>query len=121
MCALFLRREGGARRIPWRGGPNSIITANEEEHPEVGGVPQATFPARTQGPTGKGTSAAGGGGGEVLEDTGPSRHMSADVETDDQDEFVADLHERLLEESMYQESLDNFGTWSMAENVLLSF
>lgn len=88
MCALFLRREGGARRFPWRGGPNSIITANEDEHPEVGRFPQATFPARTQGPTGKGTSAAEGGGGEVLEDTGPLRHMSADVETDDHDEFV---------------------------------
>ena len=130
MCALFLRREGGARRFPWRGEPNSIMTTNEEEHPEVGGVPQAIFPARTRGPTGKGTSAAGGGGGEVLEDTGPDastcstccelgnespfqtisrkrlRHLSADVETDD-DEFAAELHDRLLEELMYQESLDN--------------
>ena len=141
MCALFLRREGGARR----GGPNSIITTNEEEHPEVGGVPQAIFPARTQGPTGKGTSAAGGGGGEVLEDTGPDastcstccelgnesplqtisrkrlRHLSADVETDDDDEFAAELHDRLLEESMYQESLDNFNAWSMEANGLVGF
>ena len=129
MCVLFLRREGGARRFPWRGGPNLIITTNEKEHPEVGGGPQAIFPARTQGPTGKGTSAAGGGGGEVL---GPDdstcstccelgdelplqtisrkhlRHMSADVETDDDDEFAAELYDRLQEESMYQESLDNF-------------
>lgn len=44
MCALFLRREGGARWFPWRGGPNSIITTNEEEHPDVGEVPQAIFP-----------------------------------------------------------------------------
>lgn len=70
--------------------------------------------------SGKTTSAAGGGGGEVLDDTGPLRHMSADVETDDHDEFVAELHHRLLEESMYQERLDSFGTWFNARNKLLS-
>lgn len=145
MCALFFEQEGGAKRFPWRGGPKSINTTNEEKYPEVVGVPQAICPAHTQGSTGKGTLAAGEGDGENLEDTGLDastcstycelgnelplqtisrkhlRHMSADVETDDDDEFAAELHDRLLEESMYQESLDNLNAWSMAANWLLSF
>lgn len=104
MCALFFLREGGAKRFPWRGGPNPIITTNEGEHPEVGGGgPQAIFLSQTQGLTGTKRTSAAGGGGEVLEDTGPDastystcyelgdelplqtiarkhlRHMSADV------------------------------------------
>ena len=142
MCALFLQYEGGAKRFPWREGPNSIITTNEEEQPEVGGGPQAILPARTQGRTVEGTSAAGGGDGEVLEDTDPDastcceigdespfrtilrkdlRHMSADIETDDDDEFAAELYDRLEEESIYQEGLDNFNAWSMGANGLIGF
>ena len=47
--------------------------------------------------------------------------MSADVETDDDDEFAAELYDRLQEESMYQESLDNFNAWSMEANGLIGF
>lgn len=142
MCALFLQYAGGAKRFPWRGGPNSIFTTNEEEQPEVGGDPQAILPARTQGPTVKGTSAAGGGDGDVLGDTGPDastccelgddsplqtisekhlRHMSADFETDDHDEFAAELYDQLEEESIYQEGLDHFNAWTMGANGLIGF
>ena len=44
--------------------------------------------------------------------TKSSRSMSADIETDGEDEFAADLYHRLQEEAKYQESLGDITAWS---------
>lgn len=38
--------------------------------------------------------------------------MSAEIETDNEDEFVADLYHHLQEEAKYQESLEDITAWS---------
>lgn len=43
ICALFLEREGGGKRMPWRGGLSLVMKINEGEYSGVGGVPSAVF------------------------------------------------------------------------------
>ena len=69
MCAVFLQREGGAKRTSWRGGPSSVMTADEGGQSEVGGGPSAVFPSGTC-PTAGEVSMARGVDGAAQEKTG---------------------------------------------------
>ena len=92
------------------------MTTNEGGDSGVCRGPPAVFPDDTQGPTFERTSMARGVDGAVHEKTSSeydepplrqkiprksSRSMSADIETDDEDEFAADLYYRLQEEAKY--------------------
>lgn len=70
MCALFLKREGGAKRMPRRLGPSLVMTKNEGGHSGVGGGSPAVFPDGTQGPTFERPSMARGVDGAVQEEMG---------------------------------------------------
>lgn len=44
--------------------------------------------------------------------------MSAEIETDNEDEFAAELYNRLQEEARYQESLEDITAWSRGREDL---
>lgn len=70
MCALFLEREGGAKRMPWRLGPSLVMATNKGGHSGVGESFPALFPDGTQGPTFERASMARGVDGAVQEEIG---------------------------------------------------
>lgn len=139
MCAVFLQREGGAKRTLWRGGPSSVRATDEGGKLEFGGGPPAVFPDGTC-PTVRGASMAQVVDGAVQEKTGSesmncpesdnepplrqiiprkrSRSTPADIETDIEDEFAANLYIRLHEEARYQESLEDTTAWSRGRDGL---
>lgn len=139
MCALFLQREGGAKRTLWRGGPSSVMATDEGGQFEVGGGPPAVFPNVTWLTAG-GASMARGVDGVAQEKTDSEslncpeadnerplpqtiprkrpRSSSADSETYNEDEFTAKLYIRLHEEARYQESLEDYTARSRSREGL---